>query len=94
MYEFGHEHRKKEKKNKIYFVLYIFIAISGVFALYFEYGSGLEFLIRTLVSLFFTLTVLYYYRRNKSWAKFAVKWMVWLYGLMIIFMLITYLVNR
>lgn len=93
MYEFEHEQLKKERKHKIYFVLYIIIAFVGIFALFLEYGWGTEFVIRTVVSLFFTLTVLYYYRRKKSWAQFAIKWMVWLYGLMILAMLLSYLLN-
>lgn len=84
MYEFKSEFERKEKKYKIYLIVFIITVLIYIFDLGIEKTSGF----RTVISLLFYGSILYFGMRRKLWAELIIKFFVWLH-IIILFLIIT-----
>lgn len=88
MYEFNNEFERKEKKYKIYLIVFIITALIYIFIDIFDLGIEKASGFRTVISLLFYGSILYFGLRRKLWAELMIKFFVWLH-IIILFLIIT-----
>lgn len=88
MYEFTHEFEKKEKKLKLYILLFIISSLIYVSIDFIGFWVGKTSGFRFIVNLLFNGIVLYFGWRRKLWAVRLVKLLVWLYFLLLLLIII------
>lgn len=77
MYEFKHESEKKERKFKLYLILFILSRLVHVCLDFFDFGIGKTFGMRIVGNLLFSVTILYFGLHKKAWAEWLIKFLVW-----------------
>lgn len=78
MYEFRHEFEKKEKKFKLYLLLFIISSLIYLSLIFMDFWIGKISGLRFVVSLLFYVLVLYFGLRRKLWAEWFIKFLVWM----------------
>ncbi len=78
MYEFKDESERKEKKFKIYLLLFVISVLINTFIDFFVLGIEEVSKFRVVVSLFIYVVIIYFGLRRKLWAEVIIKFFVWL----------------
>lgn len=93
MYEFKHELEKKEKKFKLYLILYI---ISSLINLIFDFTNFLNGKIsipRFIFNILCYAFILFFSLKRKQWAMWLVKLVVWLNILILVLIIISTIIS-
>lgn len=88
MYEFKYESERKEKKYKIYLILFIITILINTFIDFFNMGIEKVSGFRIASGLIFYGIILYFGLRRKLWAEVMIKFFVWL-NIILLFIIIT-----
>lgn len=92
MYQFNHEIKKENRKQRIYSILFLIFSLADLIWSLFDK----EF-IRAFIILILAPVIFHFYKRKKVWANFLVSLIVWLGLILIVILLIaslTYLLKE
>lgn len=82
------EESNKQKKKRIYFYAFIFLAVLNTLANLFDIGYGEASLLQVVSGLLFYSVLLFFGFRQKAWAELGIKIVVWINAVSLIIMLI------
>jgi hypothetical protein len=89
MYEFKHELEKKEKKLKLYLILYIFTTLINLIFDFTDLWTGKISILRFIFNILFYAFILYFSLKRKQCAMWLVRLVIWLNILLLVLIMIS-----